>query len=437
LSIYEKILPESPETITSLNNLGLLLLDVQKCTEAGELGEKVRKTSLRGFTGMLSFTSERERLLYANTHHPYALLGSASNAVPLALAILQNKGLVLDSLLEDRLVTEASDKPEERAVINQLDAAKDRLTQLLLSPASNSGKEALKKQAEARSKAWQEVEQLEGDMARKVAGAGRVRQALSVTLEKVQAAIPPQTVLIEFLRYPHYLGKNQWASYYGAAVLAPQGEPRWVCLGSAQALEFDITLYLDAVYRAKDRRDFSKLLADLGERVWMPLEPLVPAGTKTIILSPDGGLNLISFAALLIPKDQFLGEKYIVRYVASGRDLLREARPCPNSELVVFANPDYGEHDHSGPGKSGGIVSPLPRSAQEAAVLRGYAKKWKWPVRVYTGLEATEERVRTLDSPRILHFSTHGFSGSGSLGNLDAFSLSGFTSDLKSPIPTG
>lgn len=34
---------------------------------------------------------------------------------------------------------------------------------------------------------------------------------------------------------------------------------------------------------------------------------------------------------------------------------------------------------------------------------------WNWPIRVYSGAEATETQLRAIHSPRILHFSTHGF----------------------------
>ena len=57
--------------------------------------------------------------------------------------------------------------------------------------------------------------------------------------------------------------------------------------------------------------------------MWAPIGKALPAGTKTIIFSPDAALNFVSFASLLSPEDTFLGERYSVRYVASGRDLLR------------------------------------------------------------------------------------------------------------------
>ena len=70
---------------------------------------------------------------------------------------------------------------------------------------------------------------------------------------------------------------------------------------------------------------------------------LCPTETKTVIVSPDGELSFVSFATLLTPDDRFLGEKYSISYVASGRDLLRENKASGNPTTVVFANPDFGQ----------------------------------------------------------------------------------------------
>ena len=49
-----------------------------------------------------------------------------------------------------------------------------------------------------------------------------------------------------------------------------------------------------------------------------------PRDTQRLIVSPDGQLNFVSLATLLTPQSQFLGEKFKIQYVASGRELLEE-----------------------------------------------------------------------------------------------------------------
>jgi CHAT domain-containing protein len=41
--------------------------------------------------------------------------------------------------------------------------------------------------------------------------------------------------------------------------------------------------------------------------------------------------------------------------------------------------------------------------------LEAQARRWNWPVQAYSGAQASETQLRNIHSPRILHFSTHGF----------------------------
>ena len=96
---------------------------------------------------------------------------------------------MLDSLLEDRLVAEASKDAKQREIIDQLRAAKQRYTQLLMEiPKDFSAEARQRREAELEKRAAQ-VEDLETTLARQVSGLGQARRALSVTLAQVQGAL--------------------------------------------------------------------------------------------------------------------------------------------------------------------------------------------------------------------------------------------------------
>ena len=132
-----------------------------------------------------------------------------------------------------------------------------------------------------------------------MSGLGRARRALSVTLAQVQGALAGDQVLVELLRYRHYMGKNKWERRYGALVIASRDEPRWIPLGAAPAIEKNVELYRKSVRGDTDETTLRLVLRTLHDQVWAPIEKALPAGTKTVILSPDGELNFISFATLL------------------------------------------------------------------------------------------------------------------------------------------
>jgi len=422
LKIEEKALgPHHPDTARVLDNLALLKIDLGETKNAISLAKREREAEEKNLSNILSFASEQQRLAFQKTTNPYSVFATLGSAAELAQTVLRQKGVVLDSLLEDRLVAEASSDPKQRETIAQLRGAKQRLMQLVLEVPKDVSEAAQKQRTAEKEKLSTEVEQLEGGLARKVAGLGKARRALSITVPQVQAVLPKQTVLIELLRYSHYLGKTKSEDSYGAGVISPNGEPKWVSLGTAAEIEKAVKLYQKSVRGKTDEATLAKVLKALEQRVWAPIEKALPAETKTVIISPDGELSFVSFATLLTPDDRFLAEKYAIQYVASGRDLLRESTPSGSPTTVVFANPDFGSQAIAqAPASSSAValrslemrdlqsmrLSALPDTAREAADLE---KREGKAAKVFLGPNATEAELRQVSSPRILHLATHGF----------------------------
>src|SRR5206468_2643978 len=309
----------------------------------------------------------------------------------------------------------------QRAILEQLRAAKQRLTQLQLEVPKDLSEQAQKQRAAEKEKLSAEVEQLEGGLARQVAGLGKARRALGVTVQQVQSALPQQAALIELLRYSHYLGKFKHEPRYGAIVIGAKSEPGWVPLGSAAEIEKNVGLYQKSVRGKTDEATLSGVLKALNNQVWTPIEKALPGGTTTVIVSPDAELSFVSFATLVGPDDKFLAEKYSIRYVASGRDLLQHTKASGNPQTAVYANPDFGSRPASPDSNRGSAVAlrslemrdlqsislpPLPGTAAEAAALEN---RFGSSAKVFLGPNATKAELRQVNSPHILHLATHGF----------------------------
>jgi len=379
------------------------------------------------------------------------LPATVASAPDIARAVLHFKGVVLDSLVEDLRVAEASDNPATRDRVAALRQAKNRLMQLTLEASKDLSPEGLKRRDEERARLEADTERMEGELARAVAGLGQARQALSVTVDQVQAALPEGAVLVEFLRHNFYLGKGNFEERYGAVVLLRTGPPRWVVLGKAEDLEQQVRSYQQAVGAVRGRLRTVKRptqegssaealepgLRALYDSLWAPLEKSLPAGTRTVILSPDGELNFVSWASLLTPEDRFLAQQYELLFVSSGRDLLNSvkapggpqamalgdaafsgvpavmaSKPAPASGSVLAA---------SGFAQRGGLVPPeqqefqgiqlasLPGTRAEVDGLEALLKEAGWKVEMAQGPGASEAWVRSARSPRVLHLATHGF----------------------------
>jgi CHAT domain-containing protein len=376
---------------------------------------------------ILSFTSEQQRLAYQETLHPYSLLAAVGDSDgELAVAVFRYKGVVLDSLIEDRLAAEISKTTQDRDLLVRLSADKRQLGQLLLQPHQPSVAQ-MDQKIEALE---HEVEQIESELAQHVVGLGRARRALSVTVKQVQNVIPQDGTLIEYLRYEQYLGKGKFEPRYGAVLLFSQGTPLWIPLGKADEIEHLVRRYGNLVRGSPEEEELSANLQALYETLWAPIGQALPSQTKRIIISPDGQLNFISFATLLTKENQFLAQTYNVQYVTSGRDLLRELKPATDKQVVLFANPDFGlastgllakAEDRSSDGISNSLRGSEKREIEDWSFesLTGTQKEsdelikkfagWGWTPTGFTAKEATKEALLKIHSPYILHLATHGF----------------------------
>jgi CHAT domain-containing protein/Flp pilus assembly protein TadD len=424
LRIRQKVLgSENLDSTQDAEHLAYCELDLGRIDRATALARQASAAKLKILSKILSFTTEEQRLAYLHIFDPYSLFPFLQGTtIDLAAVVLRYKGVVLDSIIEDRLLAEASPGSEDQKLVAKLNLDKSQLGQLLLEPISektNQRIDALEGKAE----------QIESHLAQHVAGLGKARRALGVRLEQVQQAIPEDGVLIEYLEYSHYLGKYQWEWRYGAIVLFPNGAPLWISLGKTNDIDRLVRRYVKLVRGAADEAELSANLQALYEVLWAPIERALPSQTKRIIISPDGQLNFVSFATLLTEDSKFLAQTFNVQYVASGRDLLREPRPSTAKEVVLFANPDFdlastamlAKANNGSSDRASKIRASEKKEMEDWSFesLEGTQKerdelikkfaRWGWMPTDFTAKEATKETLLKIHSPYILHLATHGF----------------------------
>jgi CHAT domain-containing protein/tetratricopeptide (TPR) repeat protein len=448
LEIRQKVLGrEHPNTAITLKNLAYLELDLGKIQEAKRLGDLEYAAGVKAFSQILSFGSEDQRLAYQRLLNPYTLFATLGQSDSLlAAAVLHYKGVVLDSMIEDRLLAETGKEEANRDLVEQLNAKKRIVAQLSLQTTAATPKEI----AERMQALEQEVENIEGKLARQGTDLGQARRALTITVEQVQAALPNDTVLVEYVRYSHYLGKSKFESRYGAVVLSADAPPRWVTLGGAKEIEANLKRYQALVRNPGDEDEMAAVLQKLYNEVWEPVEHVFPVRTNRGIVSPDGQLNFLSFATLLDPAKGFVAEKYSIQYVTSGRDLLRESQPTQSKQVIVMANPKFDREMQLAsldpPAEGSGVLrgpekrdvedlsfEELGGTQKESAQLLPKFEHWGWQARSLSGSDVNKRALLDLHSPYILHLATHGFfepEDSSSEANPNEFQSPGIKSDL-------
>lgn len=431
-SAFQKVLGlgNASAAYTAHNNLAYLYIDTKKPGLALEQARLAGDLHYQKLREIFSFTSERQRLSFMREMSPYGLYASLSSPDDLFRTALRFKGAVLDSMVEEQKLARASQDPELAALLSGALDNKAELMQLELLPQDDPARRLLPA-ARARQ------EEAEAELARRVSDLGQGRDLFGVTPDQVRAALPPGTVLVELLHHGFYLGKGKSEKRYSALVIAASGPVSWVPLGSADSIEAKIRDYRAliqgrraatragrVVLAASSAGADPALLKELYQTLWAPLAKTLPEGTRAVILSPDGELNFVSFATLLGPDDRFLGETLALSYVSSGRDLVLE-RPSPAAgPSALIGAPDYGEPAR--PEDTARIaLAPLPGTQEECAMLETVLRKRGESPVAWVGKEATEQKLRALESSHLMHIATHGLFLSQSFGPESPMSRSG------------
>ncbi len=156
-----------------------------------------------------------------------------------------------------------------------------------------------------------------------------------------------------------------------------------------------------------------------------PLKDILPK-YNNLIISTDGALRLLPFEALVNKKNKYLIENKNIRYVPSGKELVRLYRANNTNskkDVIIFSNPDYGlnlppaemkETIYTPNTRASNVLhkklfsmifKPLPGTTKEANIITKLYDNTK----DYNQKEATSTNLYKVNAPKILHISTHGF----------------------------
>jgi CHAT domain-containing protein/Tfp pilus assembly protein PilF len=391
----------------------------------------------------LSIGSERQKLVFASGMKErtdrslsLSLVQAPDNpdASALgALVVLQRKGRVLDSM------TDAYGAAHQRIVdtgdrtlldkIDQLRAATAELASAVLSPPPADDDAAREHELQVAT-LRKEVEKLEADL--NLHSGDQSPQPPDVSIEAVQAAIPENAALVEFVVYHpidpklERLGEACTTLHYAAYVLRRNGPPHGIDLGVAQHIDDTLAAWRETL-RDPTRRDQAAQARKLDEMVMRPLRAAIGNATH-LLVSPDGDLNLASFDAMVDERGKYLIEHYAISYLTSGRDLLRmQGNRTSRSGPVILADPLFGEPIAVGteaanrakvPAAARGrrsvtsaedlstmYFAPLMASAGEAKAIKALFPEST----LLLGRRATKEALQHVDAPRVLHIASHGF----------------------------
>lgn len=217
--------------------------------------------------------SKEERMSFQKNHKPFDFIFNTRATDILANTVLRHKGIVLDSILEDREFDGLIEKIQESSSLNL------------------SGLERNDKR----------------------------RRALAVTHHQVRNRMPPQSCLVEFVKHlsmAQGIGFNK-TEYVYTAIIIPQNQEEEivkVALGDAQNIEAKIDDFLQWI-QIQDSAAFPKeVIPQIYNLVISPILKNMPSDTERIIISPDAKLSFVPFGALYPKNSIFDLESFFQKY---------------------------------------------------------------------------------------------------------------------------
>lgn len=418
--------------------LNLLNKSAACLLQAGQI-EKVNKWK------SLAFMSEQEAMTYYNKINKdefnlYSEPGD-QNAMKLLSNeafddILFNKGILLYSLVRKaRLI-------EKDVAIEKLDEAfrqsKRKVASEYAKPISHRlNMDSLQDLANKAEKKLNEAIQWEGESVDKY------------TWKYLQPHLNSNEAILEMMRYPLYaLGEKTGEFGYAALILKNEGSgpdfiplctetelDRLLDFKGSRRIEYVSNLYWSQQGKSRSSRK------DLYQLVWMPLEKSLKNCHK-IYFSPTGHLHKINFNAIALEDHSLIQDRFTLVQMNSARDVISQKKETDQlpGEFVLYGGINY-EKDTSGLNPIDSLqpsVAQLTRGqysfySNDTSARRG---RWKYlagtnkeveqiriilqnsncQVQLLSGSKAGEASFKAMarnangrPSPRLIHFSTHGF----------------------------
>ncbi len=246
----------------------------------------------------------------------------------------------------------------------------------------------------------------------------------------VQARLTKSEAAAEIIRIQN---KESGQILYAALIVEQQyNAPRLVMLPrGSQMEEKNFNYYINAVeFRVEDELSY--------DLYWRPIGEALSPEIETLYVAPDGIYNKISLNGLYnTHQKRYLLDELNLRMLSSTRDLTHDQYASPETVAEPYAFlmgfPDY-EADAAGeilpelPRKqlmadavqegSQLIVDheprlydfqSLPGTREEVNFIESLMEADRWQVEKHTGIGASEEKVKQLETPFVLHIATHGY----------------------------
>ncbi|MDY6801665.1 MAG: CHAT domain-containing tetratricopeptide repeat protein [Bacteroidota bacterium] len=413
--IQEQILNEHhPDYTITLDNFAVLYWQKKDIENAAKFYKRVMDEYLYQINNYFPPMSEKEKAAFWAKVHPkilrfYAFVTDVIQQKPELATDMYNyhirtKGLLLSST--NKIKHQILNSENKRLINNYNDwvDSKKYLARLYTLSEDELKKEKVNVDSVERATNTKEKElsKLSAEFAE-----GLTSQ--SISCNEITDMLDEQEGTVEIIRIPayHYL-KPDTSVFYGALVLTKnQSVPLLVILKNGKELEEKyVREYQRNMQKASKSNTFFHTF-------WEPIGKKTTNKSK-LYVSLDGVYNQINLNTLQDVEGNFLIDKTNIVYVSNTKELEKikihsaSQQTFANKQAILFGNPNYAQNlDWN---KVTEMPLPeLPGTKEEVEKINQILKHKNWSTKTYFSDEASEQNIKSVNQPPVLHIATHGF----------------------------
>ena len=420
--IYEKLFSiDHPEYVKSLSKLSRTYYMNYDKKKALEYINEVLDNYASFIEDYFPTLSEREKAKFWNTiktdyEFYYTLVISDDKRRSELVGDLYNKALLSKALLLN------SSKKTREAILNSGD---DELKQVyrdwidkkeLLTYALSLSSEQLTQNNINTNSLVGEIELLEKELSKKSAIFSKSNTKSGITWQQIQDKLGETEVALEMTRFRHFDHHFTDSIVYAIFYLKPErkSQPELILIQNGKDLEKRYLKYYRNSIKFKVNDRFSY------KNFWKPIEERV-GNLPKIFLSPDGVYNQINLEAIPTGEGKYVLDNSNIVLVNNTKEIYTTRLEPPKTRdariAMIFGDPEFYVSTQPGePVEDSGItrgstniITQLPGTRGEVQGLESLLNERGWKTDEYLSDDATEEVIKKVNSPRIMHIATHGF----------------------------
>ncbi len=315
---------------------------------------------------------------------------------------LATKALLLSNSIKVRQRILTSGNPK---LVEQFNAWNDKKE--LYTKSLSYSNEQLKLENIDQKKLEGEIEQLEKELSASSEEFAKSFENKSFRWKDVRKALKEKEAAIEILRFRYYTNAFTDSIIYAALIVSGEtsGNPELVVLGNGKEMEKKYIKYYRNTIKFMNEDELSY------DIFWKPIDAKLKNYT-TVYLSCEGVYNQINVETLKDPNGTYLIDKYNIILLSNTKDLAlarlyekKNIKRTGANTIALVGNPEFyltnagGQHS----------IPQLQGAEVEAKEISELYSTNKWKNSLLINVQADEEKVKVLESPRILHVATHGY----------------------------